>query len=121
MMSNEPKDQTSDAPPTYAEFRMDDLIKRREEQGRAYLPFLNRKTLSCGIYFLNAGAKDEQSPHAQDEVYYVQSGRAKLRVDGNDMDAVPGAVLFVAAGAVHEFHSIESDLTLLVFFSSAKP
>ena len=121
LMSNKTQSQSSSGDPPSAEFHMDDLIAERAKQDRSYLPFLNRKTLSCGIYFLEAGAVDGQSPHQQDEVYYVQSGKAKLRVEDQELDAVPGAVLFVAAGAQHKFHSIESDLTLLVFFSTAKP
>ena len=121
LLSNETKEEGEDRLPVVAEFHMDELSAQRERTGRAYFQFLDRKTLNCGVYHLKAGAKDGQSPHTQDEVYYVQKGKAKLRVEGNDVDAKPGSVLFVAAGAVHQFHSIESDLTLLVFFSTAKP
>ena len=121
LFSLEPQDEDVNGPPAYAEFKMEELSAKRESQGRSYLQFLDRKTLNCGVYHLKAGAKDGQSPHGQDEVYYVEKGKAKLRVNDHDMDAVPGSVLFVAAGAKHHFHSIESDLTLLVFFSTAEP
>lgn len=98
-------------------FSMEELEAQRAESNRSYLPFLDRSTLSCGVYFLAAGADDGQSPHSQDEIYYVRSGKGKLNVEGEDFDAVPGEVLFVAANAKHHFHSIEEDLTLLVFFS----
>lgn len=113
------QDDEKEKPPTGLAFTMEALEKQRAENGNAYLPFLNRSTLHCGVYHLAAGAKDGQSPHSQDEVYYVQSGKGKLQVDGEDFDASPGAVLFVAANAKHHFHSIEEDLTLLVFFSKA--
>ena len=101
-------------------FQMAELEKQRAEKDQAYLSFLNRDSLSCGVYFLPKGGKDNQQPHKLDEVYYVKSGKGKLHVDGEDFDASPGDVLFVAAHAKHYFHSIEEDLTLLVFFSNAE-
>jgi mannose-6-phosphate isomerase-like protein (cupin superfamily) len=100
-------------------FQISELIAERERTERPYLPFLDVPTMSCGIYVLAAGGDDRQSPHDQDEVYYVLSGKAKLKVDGQDHDCAPGAVLFVAARAEHRFHSIEDELRLLVFFSKA--
>lgn len=114
VMQEESQDQK-----TGLAFRMSELEKQRAEQNQAYLSFLNRSTLSCGVYFLPANSKDNQQPHKIDEVYYVKSGAGKLHVDGEDFDAKPGDVLFVAAHAKHYFHSIEEDLTLLVFFSNA--
>ena len=111
-------------PPPLESFTIDALARERAESGRAYLPFLRRKTLHCGLYVLPAGVTDGQSPHEEDEVYHVVSGRGRFTVDGEDggtVDAVPGSVLFVAAKAPHRFHDIEEDLTILVFFSRATP
>ena len=69
---------------------------------------------------LKKGATDTQSPHRQDEVYYVATGRAVLAVDGRDYPVEPGTVVFVKANAKHRFHSITEDLTTLVFFAPAK-
>jgi mannose-6-phosphate isomerase-like protein (cupin superfamily) len=60
---------------------------------------------------------DTQSPHAEDEVYYVVRGRGRFTADGDEMDVEAGAVLFVAAGVEHRFHSIGEDLEILVFFA----
>jgi len=68
---------------------------------------------------LAAGSEDLQSPHGQDEIYYVVSGKATLWVNGEETPATPGAILYVAAEADHKFHSIEEELTLLVFFAPA--
>jgi len=77
-------------------------------------------TMSAGLYRLKAGQEDPQTPHHQDEVYYVISGRAVLRVAGREVPAVPGAVLFVEAEADHRFERIGEDLTLLVIFAPAE-
>ncbi len=113
-------EQPSEPPkPDLEAFTLDELDKQRGD--RAYLSFLQRSTLHCGIYALAAGATDRQNPHDEDEVYYVLEGKGKFTVDGHDpVDAVKGAILFVAAHASHRFHDIEEDLKLLVFFSRAK-
>lgn len=111
-----------ESPPDLEAFDIDDLEARRAESGRAYLAFLRRDTLHCGIYVLKAGATDGQQPHDEDEVYYVLEGTGKFTVDGEKtVDAKKGAVLFVAAHARHRFHDIDTDLKLLVFFSRATP
>lgn len=69
---------------------------------------------------LATGADDSQQPHAQDEVYYVLSGRAVIRVGDEDRDVSSGSTVFVATGVPHRFHSISEELSLLVFFAPAE-
>ena len=53
------------------------LISERETSSKPYLEFLKVSDLSMGLYVLPAGGRDPQSPHTEDEVYYVVSGRAE--------------------------------------------
>jgi mannose-6-phosphate isomerase-like protein (cupin superfamily) len=76
--------------------------------------------LSLGVYRLARGETDSQTPHGEDEIYYVLSGRAVLRVEDRDLPLGPGEVAFVPARAEHRFHDIAEDLTLLVFFAPAE-
>jgi hypothetical protein len=46
--------------------------------GAPYLEFLRVPAMSAGLYLLDAGADDPQTPHAEDELYYVVSGRGHL-------------------------------------------
>ena len=78
-------------------------------------------SLSAGLYTLKAGAKDLQGPHDEDEVYYVISGRARLRVGDEEHRVGPGSILYVKATSAHSFFEIEEDVTLLVFFASGGP
>ena len=89
-----------------------DGTARYEEQLRV-------PALSVGTYSIPAGAVDDQSPHAEDEIYYVTSGRGSLTASGRTVEAVPGMTLFVPAGEDHRFHDISEDLALLVFFAPA--
>lgn len=102
-----------------AAFALSRIAEQRRATGESWLEFFRVPALSLGLYVLPAGGEDPQSPHGQDEVYYVVSGRGTLRVNGQDTPAVPGAILYVAAEAEHRFHAIEEELTLLVFFAPA--
>ncbi len=90
------------------------------ENGASYLEHLRRPDLSVGTYCLRAGADDGQSPHAEDEVYVVTSGRARFTSGGQTIDIGPGTTLFVPAHEVHRFHDISEGLALLVFFGPAE-
>ena len=103
---------------TYQAFELEDLLAQREESEQAYLPFLNVDSLKCGIYAMKAGAFDGQSPHDDEEVYYIIKGKGVLRVDGDDQPVKPGSIVYVKAGVEHQFHSIDEDLTMLVFFAA---
>ncbi len=99
---------------------IDELRKLAESSGERYLEFLRQPSMSLGLYRLRAGEADPQRPHNQDEVYYVVSGKGKLRVEDKVFTATPGAILFVAKHAEHKFIDIEEDLELLVFFAPAE-
>ena len=70
-----------------------------------------------GTYVLRAGAADPQKPHAEDEAYLVQRGRATFDLDGARTPVRAGHVILVPAGVPHRFVDIEEDLTLFVLFA----
>ena len=103
-----------------AAFEIADLIAAREASGETWKEFLRVPALSMGVYTLAAGAEDPQTPHGQDEVYYVVSGHGVLQVEDVDRPVQAGTVIYVEANADHRFHSITEDLTTLVFFAPAE-
>ena len=104
-----------------ASFQADDLddviVRARAAQDGNAAEVLRSDLLSVGLYLLPAGGTDGQSPHNEDEVYYAVRGRAALRVGTEDHPVKPGALLFVPAQAVHQFHDIEEELVLVVFWA----
>ncbi len=92
-----------------------------EARKKTWHAFLERPSMTCGIYRLAAGARDRQEPHDRDEVYYVVEGKGRFSAAGETRAVAPGDVLFVEREAEHRFHDITEELVLLVFFSSAKP
>lgn len=87
-----------------------------------YREFLRVSSLSVGIYVLGDGAMDHQKPHSEDEVYYVASGRAKMRIDSDggakSFDVCPGTIIYVPARIHHSFYDITERLAVLVFFGA---
>jgi mannose-6-phosphate isomerase-like protein (cupin superfamily) len=98
-------------------FELDEVRQGQQDRGERYLQFMNQGSLSLGLYVLPAGGTDLQTPHAEDEVYYVVSGRATAFVDGETRPVQPGSMIFVAKDVEHRFVDIEEELSLLVFFA----
>lgn len=101
-------------------WELSELEAARTASGRLYHEFISVPDLSGGLYVLEAGATDPQSPHAEDELYVVMSGRAKVKVGGDVRPIGTGSVIFVAAGVEHRFHDIDERLVLLVMFGPAE-
>jgi mannose-6-phosphate isomerase-like protein (cupin superfamily) len=96
------------------------LISQRADSNKLYLEFLKVPDLSVGLYVIPAGGADPQSPHTEDEVYYVVSGRAQILVAEENRDVQAGSIVYVEKNVAHHFHAIEEDLTVLVFFAPAE-
>jgi mannose-6-phosphate isomerase-like protein (cupin superfamily) len=59
---------------------------------------------------------NRQTPHAQDELYVIVSGRGTLFHDGKRDAFETGDCLFVAAGTEHHFEDFTDDLAVWVIF-----
>ncbi|MEP6638472.1 MAG: cupin domain-containing protein [Chloroflexota bacterium] len=92
----------------------------RANTGKLYHEFVRVPDLSAGIYVLEAGTADPQSPHTEDELYYVVGGRGIVSTGEETRPVVPGSLVFVAAGVPHRFHDIVERLELLVLFGPAE-
>ena len=101
-------------------YELPQLISQREVANKLYLEFLKVPDLSMGLYVLPAGGTDPQSPHTEDEVYYVVSGKAQIQVANEDRAVQAGSIVYVAKNVEHRFHSIEEELTVIVFFAPAE-
>ena len=53
-----------------------------------------------------------QTPHAQDEIYFIIRGRGVLIHDSKRDPFESGDILFVAAGTEHQFEDTTDDLAL---------
>ena len=101
-------------------FELAQLFPKNGNSNKLYLEFLKVPDLSMGLYVLPAGGADPQLPHTEDEVYYVVSGKAQILVADENRDVQAGSIVYVAKNVAHRFHSIEEELTVLVFFAPAE-
>lgn len=101
-------------------FATSELTQQRANTGKAYLEFLRIPAMSAGMYVLPVGSTDPQTPHNQDELYYVVRGRAHMLVGNEDSEVTVGSVIFVEAHLEHRFHDIQEELVVLVFFAPAE-
>ena len=92
----------------------------RSKAGKRYHEFLRVPAMSAGLYALPAGGVDSQSPHKEDEIYYVLRGKARMRAGAREQAVHPGSVIFVAAEVEHRFYEIQEELAVLVFFAPAE-
>ncbi|MFO1401708.1 MAG: cupin domain-containing protein [Steroidobacteraceae bacterium] len=60
--------------------------------------------------------EDRQTPHEQDELYFIRSGTATLVVEGQRTHCEPGTVHFVPGRAEHRFETFTADFTTWVVF-----
>jgi len=96
-------------------FETGQLETEQAALGKLYLEFLRVPAPSLGLYALPAGGTDPQSPHTEDEVYYVVGGSDTIAVGQEDRPVTAGSVVYVAANMPHRFHSTREDLKVLVF------
>ena len=101
-------------------YELADVVAQRAASGKPYLEFIKVPDLSVGLYVLAVGQPDLQTPHTEDEVYYVVSGSGRITVGDEVRDVQPGSIVFVGTAVPHRFHDITEDLTLLVAFGPAE-
>jgi len=65
--------------------------------------------------FAPSGA-DTQTPHAQDELYFVQSGSGIFVLGAERHPFAAGTCFFVPAGAEHRFEEFSPDFSTWVVF-----
>jgi mannose-6-phosphate isomerase-like protein (cupin superfamily) len=97
-----------------------ELRRQLADANDLYTEFLRIDTMSAGLYALPANATDPQTPHNEDEIYYVIKGRASIEIAGTTQEVEPGTVIFVAKHIDHHFQDIKEDLEVLVLFAPAE-
>lgn len=79
---------------------------------------LKHGTMSLILY--TPEGKDYQTPHDQDELYFIVKGSGNLNIEGVPHLFSEGDALFVPAGKKHRFENFEKGLTMWAVFWGAK-
>ena len=85
--------------------------------GDGFAHFFAAERLSLTVVRWVAGTVDDQTPHAEDEVYHVVRGRGRVTVAGESAPVGPSSIVYVPAMVEHYFHDIAEDLEVLVFWA----
>jgi mannose-6-phosphate isomerase-like protein (cupin superfamily) len=64
--------------------------------------------------------KDYQTPHDQDELYFIVKGKGSLFVEKDEFIFEEGDALFVPAGAHHHFENCTKDIVVWAVFWGPK-
>lgn len=84
-----------------------------EEQHR-FTTVMRYGTMSVEYYAPKI--KDLQTPHLQDELYIIISGKSIFMRDDKQVRCMSGDVLFVPAGVKHRFENFTDDFATWVIF-----
>lgn len=99
---------------------LNDVLVEQRASGEPWFEFLRVPSLRAGVYVLPAGAWDSQTPHEEDEIYYVIAGQAAFEAGRERWPVRAGAVIFVPARQEHRFADITEELTILVLFATRR-
>lgn len=100
-------------------FNLEALLAELRSSGEPWLEFFRVSSLRAGLYVLPPGGWDQQSPHQEDELYFVSAGRAAFESGDRREPVTAGSIIFVPAHQPHRFTDIEEELRVLVFFAAA--
>ena len=98
------------------EFDINEYIKNIAKGDSYYHTFINRDNLASGVLRLEPDEKDTQTPHENDEIYYVVRGDGFLSISGKDYTVSEAKAYFVGKNIEHKFHGNKKELVVLYFF-----
>lgn len=93
-------------------------VTKEWPQGERFVQALAHGSMSVEL-FAPRGV-DPQTPHEQDELYFVHAGKAEFVVRGERAKCTAGDALFVAAGVPHHFESVSPDFATWIVFWGPK-
>ncbi|MCB1984118.1 MAG: cupin domain-containing protein [Nitrosomonas sp.] len=86
--------------------------------GEPFVEALRHGSMSVELYAPKD--TDVQTPHDQDELYFIHTGRGELIIAGERHLFEPGMVFFVPAHVEHRFENFSNDFAAWVVFWGPK-
>jgi len=87
---------------------------RLGEDGQRFFVGMAHGTMTVELY--KPIGRDPQTPHTQDELYFVVAGSGTFFKGGERRPFGPGDVIFVEAGIEHRFEAFSADFETWVVF-----
>ena len=89
-------------------------VTPRWPKGERFVVAMTHGTMVVEIYA--PVGTDTQTPHSQDELYFIHSGTGTFRVGDERHPFEPGTCLFVPAGVEHRFEKFTDDFATWAVF-----
>jgi mannose-6-phosphate isomerase-like protein (cupin superfamily) len=89
-------------------------VSEKWPQGERFARAFAHGSMSVEIYA--PIGSDPQTPHAQDELYFIHTGSGEIVIADERHACAPGEVFFVAAGIEHRFENFSPDFSTWVVF-----
>ena len=93
-----------------------DVVLDMKAQKEDFRRILETENITLGIWKIEVGESDIQTPHERDEVYIILSGKAKLKIEGKVFEVSPNKIFFVKRDTEHNFFGIVEDVELIYAF-----
>lgn len=90
------------------------LMKLLQEKEFPFTVMLKHGSMT--LEYFAPQERDTQTPHKQDEIYFVINGHSRFYRDGERINCKPGDVLFVPAGMEHYFENFSDNFATWVIF-----
>ncbi|ELY57698.1 cupin domain-containing protein [Natronolimnohabitans innermongolicus] len=96
-----------------------ELLEELEATDAHHREALETESMTVEVGRYPSASAAPKNPHNEDELYYVLSGRGKLRVGDETHDIEGGDLVYVEPEMEHDFFAIEEEITVLIVFGSA--
>jgi mannose-6-phosphate isomerase-like protein (cupin superfamily) len=94
--------------------RLPGKATQRWPEGERFVEAMAHGSMSVELYA--PVGSDPQSPHKQDELYFIHSGSGTFRLGDVRLPFEPGTCFFVPAGMEHRFEHFSADFAAWVVF-----
>ena len=94
--------------------RLPGKVTEKWPMGERFVHAFSHGSMSVELYA--PIGSDPQTPHAQDELYFILSGTGEFVLAGERYTFCPGSTFFVPAGAEHRFENFTADFSTWVVF-----
>ena len=98
------------------EYDLTTYLEKIKNSNSYFSTFINKNSLATGILILQSDEEDTQTPHDNDEVYFIISGNGFLKINNKDYKVSKNKLFFVEKNMKHFFYGNTRELRVLYFF-----
>ena len=101
------------------EFNLTTYLEKIKKSNSYFYTFINRDSLSAGVLVLQPGEEDTQTPHDNDEIYYIISGDGFLKINDKDYAVSKNKIYIDSKNTPHFFFGNKIELKVFYFFGGS--